>query len=111
MKTGNYDENRLLHLLLDMGEMLLDSGAEIKRVEDTLQRIGCAYGSSQDECVCYYIQYRDNNGKNERRTAYAYQKGKLYGQYRLYCTGTAECPQQELLHESDSDGSVSEKTS
>ena len=66
---------------------------------------------SQDECVCYYIQYRDNNGKNERRTAYAYQKGKLYGQYRLYCTGTAECPQQELLHESDSDGSVSEKTS
>ena len=66
---------------------------------------------SQDECVCYHIQYRDNNGKNERRTAYAYQKGKLYGQYRFYCIGTAECPQQELLYESDSDGSVSEKTS
>ena len=47
MKTGNYDENRLLHLLLDMGEMLLDSGAEIKRVEDTLQRIGCAYGAAR----------------------------------------------------------------
>ena len=36
MKTGKYDENRLLHLLLDMGEMLLASGAEINRVEDTL---------------------------------------------------------------------------
>lgn len=111
MKTGNYDENRLLHLLLDMGEMLLDSGAEIKRVEDTLQRIGCAYGSARMNVFVITSSIVINNGKNERRTAYAYQKGKLYGQYRLYCTGTAECPQQGLLHESDSDGSVSEKTS
>ena len=41
------DENRLLHLLLDMGEMLLASGAEINRVEDTLQRIGRAYGAAK----------------------------------------------------------------
>ena len=47
MKTGKYDENRLLHLLLDMGEMLLASGAEINRVEDTLQRIGRAYGAAK----------------------------------------------------------------
>lgn len=47
MKTVKYDENQLLHLLLDMGEMLLASGAEINRVEDTLQRIGRAYGAAK----------------------------------------------------------------
>lgn len=47
METAKYDENRLLHLLLDMGEMLLASGAEINRVEDTLQRIGRAYGAAK----------------------------------------------------------------
>ncbi|MDO4733356.1 MAG: threonine/serine exporter family protein [Bacillota bacterium] len=34
----------LLHWLLDYGEMLLGTGAEIYRVEDTLLRIGQAYG-------------------------------------------------------------------
>ena len=35
----------LLHDLMDMGELLLSSGAEISRVEDTLTRIGTAYGA------------------------------------------------------------------
>lgn len=47
MKTDMYDKSRLLHLLLDMGEMLLGSGAEINRVEDTLERVGHAYGASK----------------------------------------------------------------
>ena len=41
------EENRLLHLMLEMGEKLLESGAEIKRVEDTLERIGFAYGAAR----------------------------------------------------------------
>ena len=35
----------LLKCLLDMGEMLLESGAEISRVEDTIVRMGHAYGA------------------------------------------------------------------
>jgi uncharacterized membrane protein YjjP (DUF1212 family) len=35
----------VLHSLLDIGEMLVCSGAEINRVEDTLARIGYAYGA------------------------------------------------------------------
>ena len=35
----------LLHRLLDFGEMMLRCGAEIHRVEDTLTRIGKAYGA------------------------------------------------------------------
>ncbi|MBQ6808395.1 MAG: threonine/serine exporter family protein [Firmicutes bacterium] len=37
----------LLHWLLDYGEMLLGTGAEIYRVEDTLTRIGQAYGAAK----------------------------------------------------------------
>ena len=33
MQITEYDENKLLHLLLEMGERLLDAGAEINRVE------------------------------------------------------------------------------
>ncbi|WP_165444026.1 threonine/serine ThrE exporter family protein [Lachnoclostridium sp. Marseille-P6806] len=37
----------LLHQLLNMGETLLLSGAEINRVEDTLSRMGKAYGAAK----------------------------------------------------------------
>ena len=47
MQITEYDENKLLHLFLEMGERLLDAGAEINRVEDTLERIGLAYGASK----------------------------------------------------------------
>ena len=36
-----------LHIFLDMGDALLSSGAEIFRVEDTLNRMGYACGASQ----------------------------------------------------------------
>lgn len=37
--------SRILHALLDIGQTLLISGAEINRVEDTLIRLGRAYGA------------------------------------------------------------------
>ena len=41
------NQSRLLDCLLEMGELLLDCGAEISRVEDTLGRIGRAYGAER----------------------------------------------------------------
>ena len=38
---------RVLHELLKMGEMLLGCGAEINRVEDTMMRLGRAYGAKR----------------------------------------------------------------
>ena len=35
----------LLHQLMDLGELLLSCGAEVSRVEDTLERMGRAYGA------------------------------------------------------------------
>lgn len=39
------DENRLLHIILDVGEALMGYGAEVSRVEDTMSRIAKAYGA------------------------------------------------------------------
>ena len=39
------EQNELADCLLDMGALLLDCGAEISRVEDTLGRMGRAYGA------------------------------------------------------------------
>ena len=39
------NKKKLVPCLLEMGDLLLDCGAEISRVEDTLQRVGQAYGA------------------------------------------------------------------
>ena len=36
--------NEYLHCILDIGETMLSAGGEVNRVEDTLQRLGRAYG-------------------------------------------------------------------
>ena len=37
----------ILHQLMDIGEIMLTNGAEVNRVEDTLVRLGTAYGASR----------------------------------------------------------------
>lgn len=41
------ERNELLHEFLNLGEMMLRVGGEIKRVEDTLMRMGLAYGAEK----------------------------------------------------------------
>ncbi len=41
------EQSSFLDCLLDFGELLADSGAEISRVEDTLRRMGRAYGAER----------------------------------------------------------------
>lgn len=47
MQLNEQEKTTLLYLLLEMGEKLLESGAEINRVEDTLERIGLSYGAAR----------------------------------------------------------------
>lgn len=47
MKLETNELNELLHEFLNLGEMMLRAGAEIKRVEDTLMRMGTAYGAEK----------------------------------------------------------------
>lgn len=45
--TQKSDQQQFLHQLLDMAEVMLECGAEIHRIEDTLTRMGLAYGAAQ----------------------------------------------------------------
>ncbi len=47
MELTKKERTLLLHQFLDLGEMMLSIGAEVKRVEDTLVRMGNAYGASR----------------------------------------------------------------
>lgn len=39
--------NAILHELLNLAEIMLTNGAEVSRVEETLNRMGRAYGATQ----------------------------------------------------------------
>lgn len=39
--------NAILHELLNLAEIMLTNGAEVSRVEETLNRMGHAYGATQ----------------------------------------------------------------
>ena len=41
------EQSLLLDCMLEMGDLLMDCGAEISRVEDTLERVGLAYGANR----------------------------------------------------------------
>ena len=45
MTLTKENQTELAECLLDMGALLLDCGAEISRVEETLMRMGRAYGA------------------------------------------------------------------
>ena len=47
MKEKAYNYDVLLELVLDLGECLICSGAEISRVEDTISRMAKAYGADK----------------------------------------------------------------
>ena len=49
MELTNETQGRLLDCLLDLGQLLLGCGAEISRVEDTLTRVGRAYGAAETD--------------------------------------------------------------
>jgi hypothetical protein len=49
MTLTRQEQGRLLDCLLEMGDLLLDCGAEIGRVEDTLSRMGAAYGAASTD--------------------------------------------------------------
>lgn len=47
MQLSHEEQAELLDCLLEAGQLLLESGAEISRIEDTITRIGKAYGARQ----------------------------------------------------------------
>lgn len=55
--AGGAQGEALLACILDMGELLLVSGAEVRRVEDTLTRLCAAYGFERADVFNHYLQH------------------------------------------------------
>ena len=67
------EEYKLLHLLLDMGEMMLCSGGEVRRVENTISLMGKAYGAVETSVlvitasIIVTMKFADGNLVTESR--------------------------------------------
>ena len=75
LKKENYTE--FADCLLDMGALLLDCGAEISRVEDTLGRIGRAYGAKHVDAfvitsiISLSMEFSEDSAVTETRRIYS----------------------------------------
>ncbi|MBO7728878.1 MAG: threonine/serine exporter family protein [Oscillospiraceae bacterium] len=71
------EQAELVSCLLDMGQMLLDCGAEISRVEDTLTRMAKAYGCIRAEVfvitsiISLSMEFREEEALTETRRIYS----------------------------------------
>ena len=78
--TGNLTKEEragLADCLLDMGALLLDCGAEISRVEDTICRMGLAYGARHVDAfvitsiISLSMEFSDEESVTETRRIYS----------------------------------------
>lgn len=97
LKEGQKPE--LLNCILELGELMLGSGAEISRVEDTLIRIASAYGAVHVDAfvitsiISLSIEFSDTDFVSETRRIYSstgtdfYRLEKLNELSRRICAG------------------------
>ena len=55
MPQGNAADVRMLDMFMDIGAMMIRNGSEVKRVEDTLRRMGAAYGAERAQEFFYRL--------------------------------------------------------
>ena len=69
LKQTSYDDDRVLELAVEMGEILLQSGAEIFRVEDTMRRF-CRH-FQVEECHFFVMSNGIMSSSGRNRRSYA----------------------------------------
>ncbi len=109
MKTAEKGYNEyyaLIHILLNMGEEMYKCGAEINRIEDTLSRMGRAYGAAETNVlaittsIVITMRFEDNYHITETRRMLKspsndYTKLEKYNAISRRCCKTA-MPLNEL---------------
>ena len=98
MKLNKEQQMELADCLLNMGQLLLDCGAEISRVEETISRMGVAYGAIHVEVfvitsiISLSLEFPDEEPVTDTRRIYSsketdfYRLEKLNELSRLCCT-------------------------
>lgn len=109
VKKESYKEkfaDYLLCLALDVGEALLKNGAEVSRVEDTIERICRAYGAKHIEafsiisCINVAIRMPDGSYSSQMRRVRAISNN-LYALEMLNALSRDVCQQTPELEEFD----------
>ena len=106
MDLTRQDQGRLLDCLLEMGDLLLDCGAEIGRVEDTLSRMGHAYGAEQmnvfviPSLISVSMSFPDTEAITETRRIHSFGNTDFYRLEKINAMSrecsTAPIPLDEL---------------
>lgn len=99
MALTKAEEYRFLHLLLDMGEMMLCSGGEVRRVENTLSLMGKAYGAIETNVfvittsMVVTMKFGDGNLITETRRIESSGSNKLWRLEELNALSRKCCSQ------------------
>ena len=106
MDLTRQEQSRLLDCLLEMGDLLLDCGAEIGRVEDTLSRMGHAYGAEQmnvfviPSLISVSMSFPDTEAITETRRIHSFGNTDFYRLEKINAMSrqcsTAPIPLDEL---------------
>lgn len=105
MDLTKQEQHTLVHIFLDIGEMMLCSGAEIGRVEDTIKRLGKAYGVKRTNiwvitsAMITTIRFNDGREITQSRRISKYEDTnlerveKLNKLSRICCSNTVDINQ------------------
>ena len=97
MTLTREEQNRLLHGMLEMGDLMLDCGAEVSRVEDTLTRLGRAYGAEHVEVfvitsiISITLAFPDDEASTETRRVHSGGGTDFYRLEKLNALSRACC--------------------
>ncbi len=84
MNLTRQEQSFLLDCMLEMGDLLLDCGAEIGRVEDTLSRVGHSYGAEQmsvfviPSLISISMSFPDSESITETRRIHSFGNTDFY---------------------------------
>ncbi len=105
MTLTREEQSRLLHGMLEMGDLLLDCGAEVGRVEDTLERMGRAYGAEHVEVfvitsiISITLAFPDGEASTETRRIHSGGGTDFYRLEKLNALSRECCAQPLPLPE------------
>ncbi len=105
MTLDKNEQQNLLHLLLDMGELMYCSGSEVKRVENTLSLMGKAYGAIETSVmvitasIIVTMKFEGGNVVTESRRIQKSGSNKLWRLERLNALSRRCCEEPISINE------------
>ena len=105
MELTKEQQADLLDCLLEMGELMLENGAEISRVEDTILRIGMAYGAKHVDAfvitslISLSLEFSSTDFVSEIRRIYSSSGNDFNKIERLNALSRKICVSPILLEE------------